>query len=273
MFLVLSIAAHGAHAEAIPQRIVSLTPSLTEIVFALGLGDRLVGVSRHCDHPPEAAAIDKVGTFVAPAVERIVAKRPDIVLAEPNVGNRQPVESLQRLGLDVLVVPVGSIAVTRESILMVARRLGVAARGRELAARIDREIAATVARLAQVPPRRILLVVSRQPLIVAGTGTLQDELITLARGVNIGAEGGSGWPHLSLERVVAAAPEVIVDATMGDDAVEPAARAFWAKLATLPAVRAGRVSVYAGGELLRPGPRIGIALEQLARRIHPEAFD
>lgn len=252
------------------QRLISLAPSLTEIVFALGLGDRLVGVSTHCDYPEAARAIDTVGTFVTPAVERIVAKRPDLVLVEPNVGNRQPVESLQRLGIEVLVVPVGTIAVTRSALIEVARRLGVEDRGHALVARIDAQLAAVAERLRDVTPRRTLLVVSRQPLIVAGADTLQDELIRLAGGENIGAEGGSGWPRLSIERVVAAAPEVIIDSMMGEEGREEAARKYWSRLTTLPAVRDGRVVVYGGGELLRPGPRIGRAAEELARRIHPE---
>jgi ABC-type hemin transport system substrate-binding protein len=87
-----------------PQRIVSLAPSLTETVFALGLGDRLVGVSVYCDYPPEAQRIDRVGTFITPNVEAIVAKRPDVILAVPSPGNRSPVESLERLGFKVVVV-------------------------------------------------------------------------------------------------------------------------------------------------------------------------
>jgi len=269
--LLSSLAGRSLAAE-VPQRIVSLAPSLTEIVYALGLGERLVGVSTHCNYPPEVLAIDKVGSFVTPAIERVVAKRPDIVLAEPNIGNRHPVESLQRLGLDVLVVDAKSLAEVRESFVTVARRLGVEARGEALAAKLDADIAATVARLGDVTPRRTLLVVGRQPLIVAGRGTLQDELLGLARAVNLGGEGGAGWPHLSIERVVRAAPEVIIDATMGGESAAESAVAFWRDLAAIPAVRQDRVTVYEADDLLRPGPRLGAALARLARLIHPERF-
>src|SRR5512141_2742111 len=91
-------------------RIVSLAPSVTETVFALGLGDRLVGVSVYCDYPPEVARIDRVGTFLTPNLEAIVAKRPDLVIAVPSPGNQSPVEAMQRLGLRVLVVDPRSVA-------------------------------------------------------------------------------------------------------------------------------------------------------------------
>src|SRR6478672_6683405 len=87
-----------------PQRIISLAPSITEILFALGVGDRVVGVSTYCDYPPEVARIDRIGTFLQPNVERILAKRPDLVIGVPSPDNRAPVERLQEFGVRVLVV-------------------------------------------------------------------------------------------------------------------------------------------------------------------------
>lgn len=265
------LSTRAAAAEA-PRRIVSLTPAVTEIVFALGLGDRLVGVSTYCDHPPAAAAIERVGTFVAPAVERIVAVRPDLVIVEPNVGNRNPVESLRDLGLAVMVVDAETIAAAKAAFVAIAARLGVPERGAALVARVEGEIAAVVAQLGAAPLRRTLFVVGRSPLIVAGSGTLQDELLRLARAENVGAAGGAGWPHLSLEHAVAAAPEVVIDASMGDETAAAEAVAFWARYTSVPAVRDGRVLVYGAGEVFRPGPRLGTALAGVARLVHPERF-
>ncbi len=254
------------------QRVVSLTPAVTETVFALGFGDRLVGVSTYCDYPPEAAKIDRVGTFVTPAVERIVAKQPDLVIAEPNIGNRNPVEALRRLGLEVLIVDPDSIAQTKATFRTIAARLGAPERGTALVAKVDAEIEAVAEALRGVSPRTTLFVVGRRPLIVAGSGTLQDELLGLAGGTNVGRAGGDGWPHLSLEAVIAAAPEVIIDASMGSDGEDEEARAFWGSFASIPAVRNGRVIVYGGGEVFRPGPRLGAALRSISRAIHPERF-
>lgn len=258
-----------------PQRIVSLAPSLTETVFALGLGDRLVGVSSYCDYPAEALRIDRVGTFVAPNVEAILARRPDLVLAVPSPGNRAPVESLERHGVAVVVVDPKTLDGIKTSLIDIGRVLMREGEARRLVAQIDARVAAVRARVAGAERRRVLMVVGQNPLIVAGRGTVQDELIELAGGINLGAAAGAGWPHVSVEYAIAAAPEVIVDSTMGAEVSggEGDAARFWSKFPVIPAVRAGRVSGYRAYEVLRPGPRIGEALELIARFIHPERFE
>jgi len=264
-----------ALAASEPQRIVSLAPSLTETVFALGLGDRLVGVSVYCDYPPEAARIDRVGTFITPNVEAIVAKKPDVILAVPSPGNRSPVESLEHLGFKIVVVDPLTLGGIKESIISIGDQLGRPQRAREVVAEIDRRIDATRAKLAGVAQRKVLMVVGQTPLIVAGSATVQDEIIRLAGGINLGAAAGKGWPHVSIEYAIASAPEVIIDSTMGSEvrAGEESSAAFWKAFPTIPAVKEGRISGYRAYEVLRPGPRIGEALEVIARFIHPERFD
>lgn len=261
-------------AQAQPQRIISLAPSVTETVFALGMGDRLVGVSVYCDYPPEAAKIDKVGTFLAPNIEAIVAHHPDLVIAVPSPGNHGPVEQLQQLGMSVLVVDPGSIAEIRQSFLTIGHALGRDAAAAELVAGVDRKIAEVQARLGDVPRRKVLMVVGQTPLIAAGTGTVQDELIRMAAGENVGARGGRGWPHLSIELAIAAAPDVIIDSTMGNEERTGAGAAseFWRSFPTIPAVREGRVVGFQAYEILRPGPRIAAAFATIARFVHPERF-
>jgi len=270
----LAFAAGGA-AAAEPQRIVSLAPSLTETVFALGLGDRLVGVSVYCDYPPAAQRIDRVGTFITPNVEAIVAKRPDVILAVPSPGNRSPVESLERLGFKVVVVDPLSLDGIKESLLTIGGQLGKPERAKELVEAIDRQIESVRARVSGAPSRRVLMVVGETPLIVAGGATVQDELIHLAGGVNLGAAAGKDWPHVSIEYAISSAPEVIIDSTMGSEvrAGEDSATAFWKAFPMIPAVKEGRIFGYKAYEVLRPGPRIGEALEMIARFIHPERFD
>ena len=252
------------------QRVISLAPSVTETIFALGAGDRLVGVSAHCDYPPEVRGIDRVGTFVTPNVERILATHPDVVIAVPSPGNQRPVEALRDLGLRVVVVDAHSVAELEAAIVTIGETVGRAAEARALVARIEARFAAVRARVAEAPPRRVLLFVGHRPLIAAGAGTVQDELIRRAGGVNLAASAGRGWPHLSLEFVIAAAPEVIIDTGMEDGG---GGETFWRAFPSLPAVRDGRVSGFAGDALLRPGPRIGEAVDALARRIHPEHVD
>jgi len=258
-----------------PQRIISLAPSVTETVFALGLGDRLVGVSVYCDYPPEATKIDRVGTFLTPNIEAIVAKQPDVIIAVPSPGNQSAVRSLQRLGFQVVLVDPHSVQEIEESLVTIARLLGREEEGRALEARVKAQIAAVQARVGDAPERRVLMVVGQTPLVAVGSGTFQDELIRMARGINLAATAGGEWPRLSIEFAVAARPEVIIDTTMGNEerVGAAAALAFWSAFPTIPAVQDRRVYGFKAYQVLRPGPRIGDALESIARFIHPERFE
>jgi iron complex transport system substrate-binding protein len=256
------------YAEA--RRIISLAPSVTELLFALSVGSRVVGVSTYCDYPPEAARIDKVGTFLSPNTERILVKKPDLVIAVPSPGNRSAVEAIRDLGVPVLVVDPQSVASILESVRTIAEAVGVVADGRSLQERIQNRLAAVRARLIGVTRRTVVMAVDHRPLIVVGAGTYQDELIELAGGINLGARAGDQWPHVGVEFVVAQAPQVIIDTTMGGEGEETAD--FWRPLTTIPAVRARRIHGAHAFVLLRPGPRVVEGVETMARFIHPERF-
>ena len=261
-------------AIAAPQRIVSLAPSVTETLFALGVGERVVGVSTYCDYPPEAARIDKVGTFLQPNVERILALKPDLVIAVPSPTNRAPVERLTDLGLTVLVVNPERIDEILASIRQIADAVGVREAGARLTEKIETGVKAVEERVAGAPKVRTLLLVGRSPFVAAGAGTYQDELVTRGGGTNIAAASGQAWPNLNLEFIVAEAPQVIIDASMGSEeaADSSASAAFWNDFPTIPAVRDKRISGYRAYELLRPGPRVAETLATVARIIHPERF-
>ncbi|HVM98236.1 MAG TPA: cobalamin-binding protein [Candidatus Acidoferrales bacterium] len=265
--------AHPVFAE--PQRIISLAPSVTETLFALGVGDRVVGVSVYCDYPPEATKIDRVGNFLTPNVEAIVAKKPDLIIAVPSPGNQNPVETLRRLGFEVLLVDPNTIAQIETSIVTIAAAIGRDAAGAALVASIEQRLTALRDRLATAPQRKVLMVVGQTPLIAVGAGTFQDEFIRMAHGVNLGAEAGGSWPHVSIELVIAAAPEVIIDTTMGNEerTGSGASLEFWSAFPTLPAVQRRRVYGYKQYHLLRPGPRLPEAFEAIARFVQPEFFE
>jgi len=272
--IVLTLCSVGsAHAEA-PQRIISLAPSITEILFAIGVGDRVVGVSTYCDYPEAAKRIERVGTFLQPNVERILAKQPDLVIGVPSPGNRASVERLQELGLHILIVNPERVAEILASIRTIADAVGVPERGAELVAKIQRDVEAVTTRLDGAPKPRVLMLVGRSPFVAVGPGTYQDELITLARGDNLTATAGQAWPTLSLEHIVAQAPEVIIDASMGSEEAtdRAAALAFWNDFPTIPAVRDQRIYGYRVYSILQPGPRVAETLQTLARFIHPERF-
>jgi iron complex transport system substrate-binding protein len=275
MVLTLALRAGADAGQGEARRIVSLAPSLTETVFALGAGDRLVGVSAYCDYPPEVRTIERVGTFLSPNVEAIVAKRPDVVLAVPSPGNRNPVESLRRLGVRVVVMEPNSVAEVKQSIVTVGEEIGRGEQARALVANIEERMAAVRARTEGVRRPRVLMVIGQMPLHAVGAGTFLDELITMGGGVNVAAQAGGSWPHLSLEFAISSGPEVIIDTTMGNEerVGAGAATAFWNGFSTIPAVRDGRVYGHMEYQLLRPGPRIADALETIARFIHPECFE
>lgn len=254
-----------------PRRIVSLVPSATELIFALGAEDRLVGVTDFCDWPPAARSKPSVGGMIDPSLETIVALKAEVVVATDD-GNRQHTsEQLRRLG-----IPVYRVRASRVSqVLDVAAGLGELTERRgavaPLVARIRRRIDAIAAAVAGRPRPRVLYVLWPEPLIVPGRGSIVTELIGLAGGDSVTADQALDYPRFSVEAAVARAPDVIVLARHGTGSA-PIARDRWDRLAALPAVRAGRVHAVDGNLLHRYGPRIVDGLEQLARAIHPEAF-
>jgi cobalamin transport system substrate-binding protein len=249
-----------------PARVVSLAPSATELVYALGAGARLVGVCGQCDRPAEVARVPRVGGYLAPSVEATLAVRPDLVIAVPSPGNREAVRAIERAGIRVLVVRDRTLDDLWASIAALAEALGMPAEGARLATDLRQRLDGVRARLAGVAPRRVLVVVDHNPLVVVGGGTLQDELITIAGGTNVVRDVGSAWPTITLELVVARAPEVIVDAGMGN---EGAAAALFAGLTTVPAVRDGRIVGLRDDAFFRAGPRVADAAAALADLIHP----
>jgi len=253
------------------RRVVSLAPSVTEAVFALERGDRLVGISTFCDYPPDAVrGIPRAGSYLTPSVETIVSLRPDVVLGVPTPGNQAAVEQLRGLGLNVVIVGEQTLADTWDAIRTIGRWVGNDAGADALVARLQGRIDAVRRKAARGPRRKVLFAVGHDPLVAAGTGLYIDELIDVAGGVNVAAATGATWPRLSLETVIAAGPDVIVDGAMGSEA-GGALDAYWAPYASVPAVREGRVHAQRSEALLRPGPRVGDAAEELYALIHGRA--
>jgi iron complex transport system substrate-binding protein len=226
-------------------------------------------VCGQCDFPADVQHVTRVGGYVVPSVEAVLAVRPDLVVVVPSPGNRESVRAIERAGVPVLVTHDRTLADLWEAMRAIATALGVPAEGERLVADVSRRLDEVHARVQALPPRRVLIVVGHDPLVAVGGGTMQDELLTLAGGINVAADAGTVWPTITLELVVARAPEVIVDSAMG---TEQAGRALFAGLTTVPAVRADRVIALRGDTLLRAGPRVPEAAAALAAVIHPEAF-
>jgi len=253
-----------------PARIVSLAPSLTEIVFLLGAQERLVGVTRFCNVPPEAARLPRVGGVVDPDVERIVAARPDLVLCTTDGNPREKVRILEEAGIPCFAVGPQDLPAIFGTIERIGTLLGLPEKGRREAESLrDRTARASAAGpcfagRAGVPRRRpaVLFAVSTSPIIAAGTGTFLDELIRRAGGEN-SARGYSGrYPRLSTEQLIAASPDIVLVAAMAGVERFPESVSRWREI---PAFRDGEVRSLEGDLVTRPGPRMVDALEEVAR--------
>src|SRR5262245_13825387 len=255
-----------------PKRIVSLAPSVTETLFALGAGEQLVGICTFCDFPREVERIDRIGSYIAPNVEAIIAKAPDVVIGVPP-NSPEAVAALQRAGLRVVIVQVDTLTQIEAAMRTIAHEAGRDTEGAALLVALRQRMAAVRTRLEGVPPRRVLMVVGQNPLIAVGSDIFLNELIAQAHGINIAADTHQQWPQLSLEVAVAKQPDVIIDGSMGSEEKDEAQLfGVWQNFPELPAVRNGRLYGRRSYTLLRPGPRLAEGFEEIARLIHPERF-
>ena len=245
-------------------------PSASEILFALGAQDRLVGVTDFCDFPPAARQKPRVGGMVAPSLEAIVALRPDVVVVTPAGNSDETLAQLERLRLAIFAVNPTGVGEALDLIGRLGALAGRSAEAARITAALARRIQEVKARVAPLPRPRVLYVVWPEPLIVPGRGSVVSELIALAGGQSVTADGGQGYPRYSVEAALAKGPEVILLARHGVQA-RALGREPWDRLSSLPAIRAGRIHAVDGDVLHRYGPRLIDGLEELARLLHPDA--
>jgi iron complex transport system substrate-binding protein len=254
-----------------PARIVSLVPSVTEILYALNAEDMLVGVTDFCDFPAAARRKPSVGGMVAPSLEALAALRPDLVIATTEGTREDTVTQLTRLGIPVYLVAVHRVAEVKALVVRLGGLTGRQPAAAAVVAQLDQRIDAVTKAVGSRDRPRVLYVLWPEPLIVPGRGTIVTELIQLAGGRSLTADEPDSWPRYSLEAAVAGRPEVILLANHGAG-TGAIAEEKWRRLGDLPAVKAGRLRSVNGDLLHRYGPRVADGLEQLARAIHPEAF-
>lgn len=257
-----------------PSRLVSLAPSNTELLYALGLGDRVVGVTDYCNYPPEAQQVAKLASYSSLSLEKIVAVRPDLVLAARG-NDLEGIAGLRAAGIPVFSLDIQSV----EGLIESTGRVGQLVGARAAAGRLQQEWRARVARVrarvdsSQVRPR-VMWGFFGEPVYTAGAGTLIDDLINLAGGVNVGRQATGAWPQVNLETLISWAPEVLLAGEMADTQAREKELARlrstpgWQQL---PAVAQGRIYHLDPDWLTRPGPRALLALEQLAELLHPAA--
>lgn len=259
----------GPRSASPPRRVVVLAPSLTDTILSMGLGDRLVGVTRQ-DDAPEVARLPRVGGYLDPSPEAILGLAPDLVLwvtdggALPSVRRLAELSRASRRPFPIAALQIDGLADVLALPRVVGDALGEPALGARLASELTEGVEAIRRRAATARSRRVLFVVGHQPLVVAGARAFPDELLRICGDANV-VGGDRPWPVYPLELAVAADPDVVVDAA----ASEPAAGIR--RLSAIAAVRRGDVVRIRNDDLIRPGPRMIRGLAELFSLLHPEA--
>jgi len=251
------------------QRIVSISPSTTEAVFAVGAGDAMVGRSRYCDYPPEVKKLPQVGGYVDPSFEAILGLQPDLVVGARGPAGSAISEKLEARGIATFFPPAESFEAIDAMLLGVGERTGRSEAAKAVVDTIHQHIAAVERAVSSKPKTRVLVVFGLEPLSVAGPSSFPDEMIRRAGGTNVISEGGA-YPVIGVERVLALDPDVIVNAAMMEERASERLRKDAPGWSRVRAVQAGHVSTITDEAVLRPGPRIAEGLALLARAIHPD---
>jgi len=250
-----------------PKRIVSLAPSMTEILYALGLGDNIVGVTTFCDYPEEAKKKPKIGGMSNPSLEAVISLKPDIVVLTTDGNPKEFEERLVSLKIKTFVFQARRLSELPQGLRELGRALGIEERADKLAQEIEdgieKEKKSSLFSRPSSIKRKVLFIVWPEPLIVAGPGTVIDDAVTLLGHENIAATATTDYPKYSLEEVIRQAPDVLfIGKSMGND-MRPVSKGLLKRLSTVPAVKNGKV-FFVSDKLFRLGPRVVKGIEELA---------
>jgi len=278
MLSLAGMAAVQSPALRTPTRIVSLVPSVTEMLFAIGAGSRVVGVSSYDRQPPEVTSIPRVGGLLNPDVERIFRLRPDFVVVYATQDDVRA--QLARAEISAFAYSNTDLAGVAQTMRQLGGRLGVVAQANRAAGGIERHLAWIRARVAARARPRVLVVFGREPrtlrnIDAAGGTGFNHDMLEVAGAVNVLSDVRRVAVQITTETILKLAPDAIIDLHYGDQLPSmdiSAERTVWNQLPAIPAVRTGRVYLLLGDEFVVPGPRIADATEKIARALHPEAF-
>ncbi len=254
-----------------PTRIVSLAPSVTEMLFAIGAGERVVGVTSFCNYPPEAQAKPKVGGAF-PNLEVVLSLKPTLVLAPRDFIRPDMVAKLDQLKIPLFILETNNIEDVLRHIQTVGRMLGRSEQSDAVAGDLRRRVADVKTRTAGAARPRVFYVLNSDPLMTAGPGSFIHQLIELAGGTNVAADAPVAYPRLSLEEVIRQDPQVILFPVGDEEDIPNEEQQRWLRWPTLSAVKQNRFVRIPSVLLDRPGPRVVDGLEQLARELHPALF-
>lgn len=286
VFCLLTLGAAGLQAEPVtdhagrqvdvpdnPRRVVSLAPSITEIVFAVDRGDRLVGVTEYSNYPQDAREIPTVGSYVYLDLEKIFSLKPDLCIAIKDGNPIGVIRRLQELDIPVFAVNPRDLESVMTSLSDIGALLGAKEKADEVVADMKNRINRVRQKVDEISHRPgVFFQIGVSPTVSAGTDTFIHELIVQAGGRNLAADN-TGYPRYTTEEVLALAPEVIVVTSMAREQVFDKVLKKWQKWEDLPAVAHDRIYLVDSDLVDRPSPRLVKGLEKLARLIHPELFE
>ncbi len=256
-----------------PLRIVSLAPSNTEILFALGLGNRIVGVTDYCNYPPDAKEKEKIGGYSTINIEKVVGLEPDLVVAAYGNGI-EAIETLKKLNITVVALNPKSIADIERDIILLGKITGTERNATQIVDAMERKISTVEKAVKDKKRVRVAHIVWHDPIWVSGKNTFIDEIISLAGGENV--FNFTGWRIVSLEDLVSSNPDVIiVSSGSGMGGIQNITYSWVMndeRLKSINAVRNGRVFIVDADIISRPSYRVADAVDIVARFLHPEAF-
>jgi iron complex transport system substrate-binding protein len=265
--LSLSLSVAAAEPESPPRRIITLAPGVTEIVYALGLGDNIVGVTTYCDYPEEAKKKSKVGGMSNPSLETVVSLKPDVVVLTTDGNPKEFQERLASLEIKTYIFEARRLRELPQGIRELGRALGVQEKALSLANEIESGIAQenSAFRIPRsAPGRKVLFIVWPEPLIVAGPNTVIDDTLSLLGQINIASLSKTEYPKYSIEEVIRQAPDVLfIGKSMGMDMRE-ISQGFLKRMQSVPAVKNGKV-FFLSDKLFRLGPRVIDGIREMER--------
>ena len=255
-------------------RVVSLAPSLTEIVYALEKQEHLVGVTQHCNYPPSAKAKPKVGGLKNINLEVVLSLKPDLVLCTEDGNDLTQLKKLKELGLELDCFQPANLEEVLETILQIGELLSCPEKAKEIIQQLKAKQEEVEKRIKKTKPVPVLVVFQHSPLISAGPDTFANDLVKKAGGINLADDAPLPYPVYNQELVIKKSPQVIIDTAMSSDAQSRSQiLKFWSHWKELPAVKNQRIYLLNPDLLTRPGPRLFAGLEQLAHLLHPEVFE
>lgn len=257
-----------------PERLVSLAPSNTEILFALGLGEKVLGVTTYCDYPQEAKNKEKIGGFSDPNIEKIVALKPDLVFG--TTMHKKAVADMEKVGLKVLLLNAASIEGVMDEVGLAGKVTGRAEQADSVVSSMQAKIQSVQAALKDIKDdakARVFYLMWDDPIMTVGPKTLISDVLTRAGGVNIAADAEKDYPNYSLEVLVTKNPDVIVYTKMGSGTgLNPATIKSKAGWGAISAIKKDRIYSVEDNLMSRPGPRIVEGLAETAKALYPDKF-